>query len=106
MQSNESIRIGWSRKLRKKGLTGQLLPLAVVGAPRIIASLGHAAVFAGEHQAVRTVVQLGLVAYALPVPVAVRGVPDDARLRLARVLLVALLCIAACGREINANRCQ
>lgn len=101
MQSNESIRIEWNRKLRKEGLTGQLFALAVVGAPRIIASFGHAAVFTGEHQAVRTVVQLGLVAYALPVPVAVRYVPDDARLRLARVFLVALLCIAACERGIK-----
>lgn len=80
-------------------LTGQLLALAVVGAPRIVAALRYAAMLAGEHQPVGTVVQFGLVVQALPVPVAVCYVADDATLRLARVLLVGLLRLAAWERE-------
>lgn len=76
-------------------LTGQLFALAVIGAPRIVAALRHAAMLAGEHQAVGTVVQFRLVVEALPVPVAVCHVADDAALRLARVLLFGLLRLAA-----------
>lgn len=78
-------------------LTCQLLALAVVGAPRIVAALGDAAMLAGEHQTVGAVVQLRLVVEALPVAVAVRHVADDAPLGLARIVLVGLLRLAACG---------
>lgn len=45
---------------------GQLLALAVVGAPRIVAALGHTTVFAGKDEAVGAVVELWLVIYAFP----------------------------------------
>lgn len=72
-------------------LTCQLLAVAVVRTPRVVAALRDAPVLAGEHEPVRAVVQLRLVVDALPVPIAVRHVTDHLRLGFARVLLVLAL---------------
>lgn len=54
------------------------LPFAVAAPPWIITAFGHAAMLPGEDQTVRTVVQLRLAPYALPITIAVRHVADDA----------------------------
>lgn len=45
--------------------------VTIVRTPRIIAALGDTAVFAGEHETVRTVEQLRATIHALPVAIAV-----------------------------------
>lgn len=82
--------------LRRDRRVGLGLAVAVIGAPRVIAALGHASVLAREDKAVRTVVELGPAVDALPVAIAVLRVADHPRLRLAGVLLLQLLRQRAC----------
>lgn len=73
------------RRYRRICLT---FAVAVVCPPWIVASLGYAAMLAGEHKAIGTVEQLGPAVHALPVSVAIVHVADNSRFRLARVLLL------------------
>ena len=72
------------------------LAVAVVGAPGVVAALGHAAVLAREDEPVGAVEELRPAVHALPVAVAVVDVAHDARLYLAGVLLLLLLRRRAC----------
>lgn len=65
--------------------------VAVVRPPGIIAALGDAAMFAGEHETVRTVEELGTTVHAFPVAIAIVDVAHHSRLRLARILLLLFL---------------
>lgn len=53
-----------------------LLILAVVGPPRVVAPFGDTAVFARVDETIGAVIELRLPVHALPVSVAVSGVPD------------------------------
>lgn len=77
------------------GLTSNLLVLAVVGPPWVVAALGDPSVVAGEDEPVGAVVEFWLAVDALPVAVAVLRVGHHSALRLARVLLVFALRLAA-----------
>lgn len=55
--------------------------------------------FPSKDQPVRAIVQFGLIVETLPVTVAVCDIADDAALRLARILLIGLLGLAACDGE-------
>lgn len=48
--------------------------VAVIRPPRVIAALGDAAMFAGEHEAIRTIEQLWSAVHALPITVAILDV--------------------------------
>lgn len=71
-----------------------MLSDAISSPPRIVAALRHSAVFAGEHEAVGTVVQFGLAVDALPVSVAVCAVAHHTSLQLAWIFLLSLLAMA------------
>lgn len=70
--------------------------VTIVRPPRIIAALGDAAMFAGEHETVRTIEQLRPTAHALPIAIAILDIAYHARFGLARILL--LLAQRACKR--------
>lgn len=65
--------------------------VAVVRPPGIIATLGDAAMLAGEHETVRTVEKLRTTVHTFPVTVAIVDVTHHSRLRLARVFLLLFL---------------
>jgi len=74
--------------VRRDGSVGEGLAVAGVGPPGVVTPVSYAAVVAQEHEAVWAVVELGVALVALPVPVAVVDVTDDAVARIARVRLL------------------
>lgn len=74
-------------------LTGELFAFAVVSSPGVVATLGHATVLAGVDETIGAVKKLRLSTDALPVPVAVSLIWDDAAFDLTRVQLTFAGCL-------------
>lgn len=65
--------------------------VTIVCPPRIIATLGDAAMLASKYETIRTIEQLRPTAHALPIAIAVLDVAHHPRLGLAWILLLLLL---------------
>lgn len=74
-------------------LTGQLFAVTIVRSPWIIASFGDATMFTSKYQSIWAIVQFRLIIYAFPISVTVGCIANDPCLCLARVFLVAFLCM-------------